>query len=167
MADERTAVSVSGKRMSIDDDGGRFDPIAERKMPGEAALQDGKAAIQSRASKRFANLKLNSDASLRSQKVVDVIVQTQWDWIRSANSIKNFFRGYRTRFQIFICVLHSAMAVIASVKLGVHGPVTHLDAVKEAIASAGAGRLGSSDSCLWSTVETGHFPIQSSIVREL
>ena len=43
------------------------------------------------------------------------------------------------------------------VKLEVYVPVTHAQAVKEAMAAAGAGRLGAYDSCMWSTLGKGQF----------
>lgn len=49
------------------------------------------------------------------------------------------------------------MASVPSVKLEVYVPLTHADALKEALAAAGAGRVGNYDSCMWSTVGTGQF----------
>jgi hypothetical protein len=43
------------------------------------------------------------------------------------------------------------------VKLQVFVPVTHGDAVKAALAEAGAGRIGNYDSCMWSTPGGGQF----------
>jgi hypothetical protein len=57
----------------------------------------------------------------------------------------------------------AAMAAISYVELAVYVPLTHLDVVKEALASAGAGRIGSYDSCMWATVGTGQFrPLDGS-----
>jgi hypothetical protein len=47
--------------------------------------------------------------------------------------------------------------------LVVYVPLTHSDAVKEALATAGAGRLGNYDSCMWQTLGTGQFrPLDGS-----
>ena len=49
------------------------------------------------------------------------------------------------------------------VKFEVYVPLTHVQQVKEAISSAGAGRLGEYDSCIWQTIGTGQFrPLDGS-----
>jgi len=42
-------------------------------------------------------------------------------------------------------------------KLGFYVPESHLDAVKEAVFSAGAGRIGHYDHCCWQTLGEGQF----------
>ena len=42
-------------------------------------------------------------------------------------------------------------------------PAPNVDAVKEALAAAGAGKLGNYDSCMWQTLGTGQFrPLDGS-----
>lgn len=41
--------------------------------------------------------------------------------------------------------------------LVVHVPLTHSDAVREALATAGAGKVGAYDSCSFSSIGTGRF----------
>ncbi|WP_188150375.1 YqfO family protein [Teredinibacter waterburyi] len=42
-------------------------------------------------------------------------------------------------------------------------PETHLDAVKQAVFNAGAGRLGDYDACCWQVLGSGQFrPLQGS-----
>ncbi|MDD5697047.1 MAG: hypothetical protein PHH77_00370 [Victivallaceae bacterium] len=43
------------------------------------------------------------------------------------------------------------------VKLEVYVPLTHAEAVKTALFSAGAGRLGNYDCCCWQSSGTGQF----------
>ncbi|WP_444931898.1 NGG1p interacting factor NIF3 [Microbulbifer sp. SSSA002] len=48
-------------------------------------------------------------------------------------------------------------------KLCVYIPETHLDAVKQALFAAGAGRIGDYDSCCWQVLGTGQFrPLEGS-----
>lgn len=42
-------------------------------------------------------------------------------------------------------------------KLGFYVPESHLDAVKDAVFSAGAGRIGHYDHCCWQTLGEGQF----------
>ena len=42
-------------------------------------------------------------------------------------------------------------------KLCFYVPATHLDAVKEAVFAAGAGRIGDYDSCCWQVLGQGQF----------
>ena len=42
-------------------------------------------------------------------------------------------------------------------KLCVYVPATHLDAVKQALFDAGAGRIGDYDSCCWQVAGQGQF----------
>lgn len=42
-------------------------------------------------------------------------------------------------------------------KLGVYVPASHLEAVKQALFAAGAGRIGNYDSCCWQTAGQGQF----------
>lgn len=42
-------------------------------------------------------------------------------------------------------------------KLCFYVPESHLDAVKEALFTAGAGRMGNYDHCCWQTLGTGQF----------
>ena len=42
-------------------------------------------------------------------------------------------------------------------KLEIYVPETHAEAVRHAIAAAGAGKLGNYDSCCWTTSGTGRF----------
>jgi hypothetical protein len=42
-------------------------------------------------------------------------------------------------------------------KLGFYVPPSHLDAVKTAVFTAGAGRIGNYDSCAWQTLGQGQF----------
>ena len=42
-------------------------------------------------------------------------------------------------------------------KLGVYVPETHLEAVKEALFDAGAGRIGDYDRCCWQAAGQGQF----------
>lgn len=42
-------------------------------------------------------------------------------------------------------------------KLGFYVPESHLEAVKQAVFDAGAGRIGSYDSCCWQTCGEGQF----------
>ena len=42
-------------------------------------------------------------------------------------------------------------------KLCVYIPETHLEAVKQALFAAGAGRIGDYDSCCWQTLGQGQF----------
>jgi hypothetical protein len=49
------------------------------------------------------------------------------------------------------------------VELAVYVPLTHVNAVKEALAAAGPGRLGAYDSCMWGNAGTGQFrPLEGS-----
>ena len=49
------------------------------------------------------------------------------------------------------------------VRLEVYVPLTHCEAVKAAMAEAGAGKLGNYDSCFWQVVGTGQFrPMEGS-----
>jgi len=48
-------------------------------------------------------------------------------------------------------------------KIGIFIPASHLDAVKQAMFTAGAGRIGNYDSCAWQTLGQGQFrPLQHS-----
>lgn len=48
-------------------------------------------------------------------------------------------------------------------KFEVYVPLTHVDAVKDAICKAGAGKYGNYDSCLWQTEGVGQFrPLEGS-----
>lgn len=48
-------------------------------------------------------------------------------------------------------------------KLELYVPETHLEAVKEALFSAGAGRIGNYDKCCWETLGAGQFrPLDGS-----
>ncbi len=48
-------------------------------------------------------------------------------------------------------------------KLGFYVPESHLDAVKQAVFSAGAGQIGNYDSCCWQTLGQGQFrPVEGS-----
>lgn len=48
-------------------------------------------------------------------------------------------------------------------KLEIYVPETHLEAVKTAITTAGAGKLGNYDCCCWTTPGIGHFrPLANS-----
>lgn len=42
-------------------------------------------------------------------------------------------------------------------KLEIYVPTDHADAVKRAVAGAGAGKLGNYDSCIWETAGRGQF----------
>jgi hypothetical protein len=46
---------------------------------------------------------------------------------------------------------------MSHVQLEVFVPVTHCDQVKAAIATAGGGRIGNYDSCMWQTLGLGQF----------
>lgn len=48
-------------------------------------------------------------------------------------------------------------------KLGVYIPASHLEVVKQALFAAGAGRIGTYDSCCWQTPGQGQFrPLEGS-----
>lgn len=48
-------------------------------------------------------------------------------------------------------------------KVGFYVPASHLDAVKNALFTAGAGRIGNYDSCCWQTLGQGQFrPLEGS-----
>jgi hypothetical protein len=48
-------------------------------------------------------------------------------------------------------------------KIGIFIPASHLDAVKQAMFAAGAGRIGNYDCCAWQTPGQGQFrPMQES-----
>src|SRR5690606_38005148 len=48
-------------------------------------------------------------------------------------------------------------------KVGFYVPASHLDAVKNALFAAGAGRIGNYDSCCWQTLGQGQFrPLEGS-----
>ncbi len=52
---------------------------------------------------------------------------------------------------------------MSSYKLSFYVPESHLQAVKTAVFSAGAGRIGSYDSCCWQVAGQGQFrPLQGS-----
>ena len=48
-------------------------------------------------------------------------------------------------------------------KIEIYVPESHLEAVKDALFAAGAGRLGNYDKCSWQTLGTGQFrPLDGS-----
>ena len=48
-------------------------------------------------------------------------------------------------------------------KIGIFIPASHLEAVKQAMFAAGAGRIGNYDCCAWQTLGQGQFrPLQGS-----
>ncbi|MCW8983467.1 MAG: NGG1p interacting factor NIF3 [Gammaproteobacteria bacterium] len=48
-------------------------------------------------------------------------------------------------------------------RISTYIPETHLEAVKEAMFAAGAGRIGQYDSCAWQVLGTGQFrPLEGS-----